>query len=314
MSADEPQTLARLFVGRRADAAARLAAERLRAGGLPAEEAGREARLFMHAVLARMEAPADLRVAPETTLDPSTAIELARWVCARVAGRPTAYILGRRAFWRFTFAVDEGVLIPRPETEHVVEALLAAVDATPGGRGRAWRVLDLGVGSGAILLSLLAEAPGAWGVGVDRSMDALRVAAANRARLDAAHPGVAARCAFLCGDWTQSLSAARPFDLIACNPPYIASAALTKLQAEVRDHEPRLALDGGPDGLDAYRRLASAVLGLLGPGGVAAFEVGAGQAQAVAALCEEAGGDVSARMRDLAGHERTVVVRRTECG
>ncbi len=302
--------LAPMFVGRRADHAARDAAHRLRAAGLPADDAGREARLFVQAALDVMRPKQDVRLAPETVLDPAAGVELARCVEARRARRPVAYIVGRRAFWRFAFAVDEGVLIPRPETEHLVEALLAAVDQEPAGRAGAWRALDLGVGSGAILLSLLAELPQAWGVGVDRSMNALRVAAINRAGLDADIPGVASRCALICGDWATSLTPKQPFDVIACNPPYIATATLTKLQAEVRDHEPRLALDGGASGLDAYQRLAPELVRLLRPGGTAALEVGVGQSEAVAALCRAAGADVTSVVRDLSGVDRALVVRR----
>ncbi|MCG8443949.1 MAG: peptide chain release factor N(5)-glutamine methyltransferase, partial [Caulobacterales bacterium] len=214
----------------------------------------------------------------------------------RLARAPLAHILGARGFWSLDLAVTPDVLVPRPETEHVVEALLAA-DAPAHAR-----VLDLGVGSGAILLSVLAERPDAFGLGVDASPAAIAVARRN-ARAHA----LAGRCAFLVSDWDAALDAR--FDLIACNPPYVRSGDIAALEPEVRDHEPRGALDGGADGLDAYRRLAPRLTVLLAPGGTAAFEVGAGQAGPVKELFTLAGLSVELG-RDLAGRDRVVRARR----
>jgi len=165
---------------------------------------------------------------------------------------------------------------------------------------QAFSVLDLGVGSGAILLAILAERPLARGLGVDASEDALAVARENAASL-----GLEPRAALLRGDWTVGLGEAS-FDLVVSNPPYIPTADIETLDPEVRDHEPRLALDGGADGLDAYRRLAPEILHVLKPGGQFVVEVGAGQAADVEALFRQAGAEALRRHRDLADRERVV--------
>jgi release factor glutamine methyltransferase len=167
-------------------------------------------------------------------------------------------------------------------------------------------VLDLGVGPGTLLLAFLHERPGWFGVGVDLSAKALAVAAENARRL-----GLAGRAALLQGDWDAPLAGQGPFSLVLCNPPYIPSAEIETLAPEVRVHEPRLALDGGANGLDAYRRLALALPRLLAPDGLAAFEVGVGQGAAVAALMQAALPGVSIEIRnDLGGRDRAVIVRR----
>jgi release factor glutamine methyltransferase len=163
-----------------------------------------------------------------------------------------------------------------------------------------WSVLDLGVGSGAILLSILAERPAARGLGVDVSEEALAVARDN-----AAHLGLAARLALLRGDWTEGL-APDGFDLVVCNPPYIASHVIETLEPEVRDHEPRVALEGGPDGLMHYRRLAPEILRVLKPGGRFAVEIGYDQKAPVEALFREAGALGVQTLRDLADRARVV--------
>ncbi len=295
-----------LHAGLRADAAARALAQRL--ARLEEVDPAREARLLVHEVLQRRTPPADLRLAPETVLTADEVAQLTGWAAARLARQPLAQLIGRRDFWSVQLAVTPDVLTPRPETEHVVEALL---DAAPEPR-RPLRLVDFGVGSGAILLAVLTERPAAWGLGVDRSWPALQVAASNRARLARNDPTLAARCALLAADWDSALVHAQSgagFDLIAANPPYITSEALTRLQPEVRDHEPRLALDGGADGLDAYRRLVVGARHVAAAGATLALEVGAGQSAAVRALAAEAGWrDISAG-RDLAGHERVVTAR-----
>jgi release factor glutamine methyltransferase len=192
-------------------------------------------------------------------------------------------------------SVNENVLTPRPDTETVVEYVLR--DFPPHAP---WRVLDLGVGSGAILLSILAERPAARGLGVDLSEDALAVARDNAANL-----GLAGRCALLRGDWTAGLADAE-FDLVVANPPYIASEVIETLEPEVKRYEPRLALDGGPDGLDAYRLLAPEILRVLKPGGRFAVEIGYDQKAPVEALFREAGAQGVVTLRDLADRDRVV--------
>jgi release factor glutamine methyltransferase len=211
----------------------------------------------------------------------------------RIAGEPVAYIVGKKAFWKHEFEVTADTLIPRPETEFVVDAALRLlIDA------RAARVLDLGAGTGAILLSVLAERLDASGVGIDASAAALAVARGNAQAL-----GLSARVQFREGDWGRGEQG--PFDLVLSNPPYIASGDIAGLAPEVRC-EPRLALDGGDDGLDAYRRIISDLPRLMAPGAGFALEVGAGQAEQVAELARSAGLLVNAPLADLANVPRVV--------
>ena len=191
--------------------------------------------------------------------------------------------------------VTPDVLTPRPDTETVVEYVLRDFpEHAP------WSILDLGVGSGAILLALLAERPAARGLGVDISEEALAVARDNAASL-----GLAGRCALLRGDWTAGLGDSG-FDLVTANPPYIASHVIDTLEPEVRRYEPRIALDGGADGLDAYRSLAPEILRVLKPGGRFAVEIGYDQSQAVEALFRQAGAGEVQTLRDLADRDRVV--------
>lgn len=208
----------------------------------------------------------------------------------RSNGEPVAYLTGVREFWSLELAVTPDVLIPRPDSETVVEAALAA-------RPDAGRVLDLGTGSGALLLAVLSVLPAATGLGVDASPAALAVAAGNAARL-----GLADRATFQRGDWGQGL--AERFDLILCNPPYVETGAV--LAPEVL-REPASALFAGPEGLDEYRRLIPQLPGLLAPDGVAAVEIGSSQAAAVLELARAAG--LAGRVRqDLAGRDRCLVL------
>ncbi len=218
-------------------------------------------------------------------------------IVRRLAREPLALIIGRREFWSLDFVVSTATLIPRPDSETVIEAALAAfADRTPPRR-----VLDFGTGTGCLLLAALTEFPAAFGIGVDRSAAAASVAAHNAARL-----GMADRAAFLCGDWAGALDG--QFDLILCNPPYIPSSELSGLMPEVALYEPRAALDGGSDGFSAYRQLVPNLGSLLGPDGVAVLELGSGQADRVATLAREAGFSTTPRL-DLSGIVRVLVLK-----
>jgi release factor glutamine methyltransferase len=252
-----------------------------------------DARLLLEAAapVSRAEIVAD----PHRTLGAEAEARLEDFVARRERREPVSQILGRKGFWTLMLNVGPGVLSPRPETETILDVVLPAFPPE-----RAFSVLDLGVGSGAILLSILAERPRAKGLGVDVSEDALAVARDNAAQL-----GLEARVALLRTDWTAGLGDAT-FDLVVSNPPYIPTAQIEALQPEVRDHEPRLALDGGPDGLDAYRQLAPEILRVLRPGGRFAVEVGIGQAADVERLFQAAGAEQIVTHNDLAARPRVV--------
>jgi release factor glutamine methyltransferase len=215
----------------------------------------------------------------------------------REAHEPLAFILGRREFWSLEFAVTPATLIPRPESETLIAAALDAFARRPPLQ----RILDLGTGTGCLLLAALSEFPEAFGVALDRSAAAIAVAAQNAATL---HLGD--RVALVCADWADTLNAR--FDLVLCNPPYIRSGDLGGLMPEVTHHEPHLALDGGEDGLAAYRRVLPALPRLLNPTGVAVVELGQGQARAAVALARQASLATALR-RDLAGIARALVLR-----
>ncbi|MCX7890218.1 MAG: peptide chain release factor N(5)-glutamine methyltransferase [Rhodobacteraceae bacterium] len=215
-------------------------------------------------------------------------------VAARAGRRPLAQVTGERLFWGRSFAVTRDTLDPRPETEVLVAAALSA----PFGR-----VLDLGTGTGCILLSLLADRPGTTGLGVDVSTAALEVARANARR-----HGLQDRAALAVSDWFAEVDGC--FDLVVTNPPYIPEAELEGLQPEVRDWEPRGALTPGGDGLGAYRAIAAGAARHLQPGGRLLAEIGPTQAGAVAALFRAGGLDVTAVLPDLDGRDRVVVARR----
>lgn len=301
------------FEGLSRKAALRRLADALAQAGLAESEP--EARFLTLGLLGLRAI--DLVTAGEVSIGPDGAARLADALRRRRAGEPVARILGQWEFWGLPFVLSPATLVPRPDTETVVEAALRAVSDRSG----ALRLLDLGTGSGCLLVALLSELPGAFGFGLDRSAEALATA-----RRNARANGVSRRAAFAAGDWCDPLQGpARqgpalqgpalqgPFGLIVANPPYIASAVIPGLAEAVRDHDPIAALDGGPDGLDAYRRILDGVAqGLLGAGGVLVLEIGYDQADTVAALGRGRGFALRARDHDLAGHPRALTFGRSD--
>jgi release factor glutamine methyltransferase len=222
----------------------------------------------------------------------------------RLAGEPVARIVGEKEFWGLPLQLAPATLVPRPDTETVVELALELLRAG-GELDRPLRIADLGTGTGAILLALLSELPAATGTGTDISEAALQTAAANAARA-----GLSDRATFIACDYASGLSG--PFDLIVSNPPYIRSADIGGLAVEVRDHDPRAALDGGADGLDAYRALVPQAARLLAPGGALVVEAGEGQSGQIEALMVAAGlTPAPAPKADLAGIPRAVAGHKT---
>lgn len=272
-------------------AAVAATAARLAAAGIPRARA--EARLL--AAHALDVGPETVFAHPERPLTPPQRERLDALARRRAAREPLAYITGRKDFWTLTLTVTPATLIPRPESEALVEAVLARLP-----QGRPLRLLDLGTGSGCLLLALLSERPDAWGLGVDSSAAALRVAADN-----ARATGLAHRTAFVQGDWAAAV--AGRFDAIVVNPPYVAAADLRRLEPEVARFEPAAALAGGADGLAAYRRLMPMLAERLADHGVAAVELGYGQAAAVADLARQVHLQVAEIKEDLAGISRCLV-------
>jgi release factor glutamine methyltransferase len=266
-----PGSLART-IGR----ARRALAAKLRASAIESPEL--EARILIGHALSLDHAA--LATADARRLDAEEEAAIAALLRRRLTREPIARIVGRKEFWSLPLQVDASTLVPRPETETVVEVALAAIDACEA-RARPSRIADLGTGCGALLLALLSELPNAFGVGTDLSLRALHVAQDNARRLRLA------RAAFIACDAATALRG--PFDVIVSNPPYIASADIAALAPEVRDFEPRRALDGGADGLDVYRRIAATAPPLLARGGALVVELGTAQAEPVAALFAAAG-------------------------
>lgn len=264
---------------------------RLEAAGIPGPVI--DARVLVEAACGVTRA--DIVGDPYRELDAGQVERLDDYLERRIRREPVSHILGRRGFWNIMLGVTPDVLTPRPETEVIVDHALRLFP-----EGRPFRLLDLGVGSGAILLAILAERPAARGLGVDASEEALAVARDNAARL-----GMGGRVALLRGDWTAGLGDAG-FDLVVSNPPYIATDVIETLDPEVRVYEPRLALDGGPDGLDAYRTLAPEILRVLKPGGRFLVEIGFDQKVAVEALFRQAGALEVETLPDLSTHDRVV--------
>ena len=268
------------------DAQARLATI---SGGL----ARRDAEIMLSSVLGISTSRLPLFDEP---VSPEQLTRFEGHVGRRMTGEPVAYIVGEQEFWSLTFKVNEHTLVPRPDTETLVEVGLQNLQdaAAP-------RILDLGTGSGCILLSILHETPNGFGVGVDMSLGALKVAKTNAERLE-----LAECCEFKKGDWFSPVDEADLFDLIVSNPPYIETADMQTLMSDVRDYEPATALDGGEDGLQCYRRITADAISFLVPGGKLAVEIGIGQEGAVSRLFEDAGlVDVSVHT-DLVGVNRVV--------
>lgn len=270
----------------------------------------RQAGLETAALDARILAAHTCALSPEAAIanprfkpSPEMMALLSDAAARRLKGEPVSRIVGRREFWGLSFALSPHTLDPRPETELLVEAVLAHVRGAGLSQARL-RILDLGTGSGCLLGSLLSELPLASGVGVDLSEEALVTARNNLESL-----GVLKRTAFFCGNWARALGDAS-FDIVVSNPPYIASAEIDGLATEVKAFDPRRALDGGADGLDAYRAIMPQAFKVLRGKGFLLFETGYGQARAVQAMMAEAAGDglcLDTRLlTDLSGKERAV--------
>jgi release factor glutamine methyltransferase len=271
------------------------ATARLSAAGV--SDARREARLLLTVALGWDAAR--VLAFPEVEMAPAERDRLEALIRRRSAREPVSRILGYREFWSLRLELTPETLDPRPDSETLIEAALGAL----GDRNRAYRVLDFGTGSGCLLLALLSELPNAVGTGIDLSRGALETARRNAAAL-----GLGDRARFLRGNWGAGLSGR--WDVILANPPYIAADELDRLAPEVARFEPKLALDGGVDGLDAYRALAPAIARLLAPAGIAVVEMGAGQAQKATGIMVSVGLALRAVRHDLSGVDRCLVLGR----
>jgi release factor glutamine methyltransferase len=277
----------------------RALAIRLKSGGIDSAEL--DARLLVGAVLGLDLT--GLITAANRTLTPDDLKRLHAFAMRRLSGEPVARILGHKEFWGLPFRLSSATLVPRPDTETVVELALESFQKLRGS-GAKPRIADLGTGSGAILLALLHEIPDAFGVGTDISVEALRTASRNAAGL-----GLGKRAVFIACHYGAALRGG--FDLIVSNPPYVRSADIPGLAVEVRDHDPHAALDGGADGLDAYRVLILQAADLLSPGGALIVEAGQGQSGPIAGLMTTAGLIThEAAKTDLAGIPRAVLGRK----
>ena len=287
------------FAGQTVERARRRLAARLKSGSI--ETAELDARILVGHVLGLDLTGVIAAAGRLLTSDEAVGVE--QFARRRLNGEPVARILGFREFWGLPLTLSAATLVPRPDTETVVELALEILRSPPG-QDRRLRIADIGTGSGAILLALLSELPEACGFGTDISVAAVLTAKTNAARL-----GFAPRAAFVACDYAAALSG--PFELIVSNPPYIRTATIAELAAEVRDHDPPCALDGGADGLDAYRAIAPEATRLLAPGGALVVEVGLGQSVDVKKLMVAAG-LTSARpaKADLAGIRRAVAFRK----
>lgn len=237
----------------------------------------------------------DILTDPHRPMTSDQRATLDAYIERRLRREPVSRILGRKGFWKIMLTVTPDVLSPRPDTETILDIAMLAFEPA-----RAFNVIDLGTGSGAILLAVLSERPGAHGVGTDISSEALAVARENAANLD-----LDGRATFLRTEWAAGFGD-HSFDLVVSNPPYIPSDDILGLDPEVRDHDPVLALDGGPDGLQAYRDLAPEIARILKPGGVFAVEIGWDQGEAVKALFEAAGLENVKVVKDLGDRDRVI--------
>ena len=289
---------AKSFAGQTVESARRALTARFKSGQIDSAEL--DARILVGAVLGLDLT--GLIAAAGRLLTSDESKRLADFARRRAGGEPVARILGRREFWGLSLKLSSATLVPRPDTETVVELALEMLRADPH-PDRGLRIADIGTGSGAILLALLSELPDASGIGTDISEDALQTAHGNATDL-----GLADRATFIICDYAAALS--EPFDLIVSNPPYIRSAEIAGLAKEVRDHDPVAALDGGTDGLDAYRVLVPQAAKLLAPGGVLIVEIGQGQSGPVEALMKAAGLTLQRAKADLAGIPRAVAGRK----
>jgi release factor glutamine methyltransferase len=286
------------FTGLSVESARRALAAQLRSAQL--DEAELDARILLGATLG-LDLTGLVAQAARPLTD-AEGLQLARHAQRRIAGEPVARILGVREFWGLPFRLSEATLVPRPDTETVVEHALEIFRERRASHHV--RIADIGTGSGAILLALLHEIPGAFGVGTDLSLTALNTARGNAAAL-----GLGDRSAFVACSYAAALSG--PFDLIVSNPPYIPSGEIPKLSIEVREHDPHLALDGGNDGYDAYRALIPQAAERLAPGGALIVEAGQGQARNIETLMAAAALVVDRPPKaDLAGIPRAVSARK----
>jgi release factor glutamine methyltransferase len=287
------------LAGQTVELARRALTARLKSGNIDSAEL--DARMLVGAALGLDLT--GLIAAASRPLTTDQAIRLEDFARRRLAGEPVARLLGIKEFWGLPLTLSAATLVPRPDTETLVEFALEIVRDMPR-PDRRLRIADLGTGSGAILLALLSELPEADGVGTDISVDALRTADANARQL-----GLAPRAAFVACDYAAALSGG--FDLIVSNPPYVRSADIAGLATEVRDHDPVRALDGGADGFGAYRALIPQATRLLAPGGVLAVEAGHGQSDAIQQLMWGAGLALQGPAKtDLAGIWRAVAGRK----
>jgi release factor glutamine methyltransferase len=286
------------FAGQTVEAARRKLTARFKSGAVDSAEL--DARILVGAALNLNLTGLIAAAARPVTPDQATRLE--DFARRRLAGEPVARILETREFWGLPLQLTAATLVPRPDTETVVEMALEMLGASDP--KRPLRIADLGTGSGAILLALLSELPDAYGIGTDISVAALRTAGSNTARL-----GFSSRAAFVACDYAAALSDG--FDLVVSNPPYIRSADIAGLATEVRDHDPLLALDGGADGLDAYRRLIPQAAERLVAGGVLVVEAGHDQSGDIAGLMAAAGLTLERPAKaDLAGIRRAVAARK----
>ena len=271
-------------------------AARLREAGV--EGARRDARLLLAAALG-VSSDA-LRMRPERPLNAGERVAFESLLARRARREPVSRIVGVREFWSLPFKITPDTLDPRPDSETLVDAVLGRI----ADRDAPLDILDLGTGSGCLLLALLSDLPAARGLGVDISEPALAVARENAAAL-----GLGSRADFLRASWGAALGGT--WQVIVSNPPYILSSEIPDLAPEVQDFDPLPALAGGPDGLDAYRILAPDIARLLDPGGLAALEIGAAQIEPVEALLRTIGLKICGRVRDLAENWRCVLAEKT---